>query len=90
MVALLDVLRIDRVLALGFSDGGIVGLLLAALHPQCMIALAGLGAQPGLSTQRTWQPFATGGSQLCSLKNGRRNWRSCRATPTGARFPACT
>src|SRR5260370_10900965 len=51
MVALLDALGIDRVLVLGFSDGGIVGLLLAALHPQRVSALAVLGAQPSIDAQ---------------------------------------
>jgi len=31
---------------LGFSDGGIIGLLLAALYPQRVKALAVMGAQP--------------------------------------------
>ena len=51
MVALLDALGIDRVLVLGFSDGGIVGLLLAPLHPQRVSALAVLGAQPSIDAQ---------------------------------------
>src|SRR6266567_9066834 len=34
LIALLDTLSIEQVLVLGFSDGGIVGLLLAALHPR--------------------------------------------------------
>ncbi len=51
MVALLDALSIDKVLVFGFSDGGIVGLLLAALHPQRVSALAILGAQPSINAQ---------------------------------------
>src|SRR5262252_288263 len=51
MLALLDALDIDQVLLLGFSDGGIVGLLLAALHPQRVTALAVLGAQPAIDAQ---------------------------------------
>jgi pimeloyl-ACP methyl ester carboxylesterase len=51
MLALLDALGIDKVLVLGFSDGGIVGLLLAALHPQRVSALAILGAQPSINAQ---------------------------------------
>src|SRR5437667_12559889 len=43
MVALLDALGVDKILVLGFSDGGIVGLLLAALHSQRVSALAILG-----------------------------------------------
>ena len=33
LVALLDTLHLSQVLVLGFSDGAIVGLLFAALHP---------------------------------------------------------
>lgn len=51
MLALLDALHIEQVLVLGFSDGGIVGLLLAALHPQRVKALAVLGAQPSINAQ---------------------------------------
>lgn len=46
LLALLDALSIEEALVLGFSDGGIVGLLLAALHPDRVQALAVLGAQP--------------------------------------------
>jgi len=51
ILALLDTLQLEQVLVLGFSDGGIVGLLLAALHPQRIKALAELGAQPSISEQ---------------------------------------
>jgi len=51
MIALLNALRIDQVSVLGFSDGGIVGLLLAALHPQRVKAVALLGAQPSINAQ---------------------------------------
>src|SRR5919108_4665355 len=44
LATLLDSLNIDKVLVLGFSDGGIVGLLLAALYPQRVSALAVMGA----------------------------------------------
>src|SRR5258708_26070960 len=53
LVALLDMLEIEKVLVLGFSDGGIAGLLLAALHPQRVIALAVMGAQPTINAQNT-------------------------------------
>jgi valacyclovir hydrolase len=46
LAALLDVLDVDKVMVLGFSDGGIVGLLFAALNPQRVSALAVMGAQP--------------------------------------------
>jgi valacyclovir hydrolase len=39
------------VLVLGFSDGGIVGLLLEALYPQRVLALAEMGAQPAINAQ---------------------------------------
>jgi valacyclovir hydrolase len=51
MVALLDSLSIEQVLVLGFSDGGTVGLLLAALYPSRVKALAVLGAQPSINTE---------------------------------------
>src|ERR1700676_2266113 len=51
LVALLDALALEQVLVLGFSDGGIVSLLLAALYPQRVKALAVLGAQPTVSAQ---------------------------------------
>ncbi len=46
LAMLLDKLGIEHTLVLGFSDGGIVGLLLAALYPQRVKALAVMGAQP--------------------------------------------
>src|SRR5260370_6352468 len=46
-------LEIEKGLVLGFSDGGIAGLLLAALHPQRVIALAVMGAQPAINAQNT-------------------------------------
>ncbi len=51
LARLLDALNIDKVLVLGFSDGGIVGLLLAALFPQRVSALAVMGAQPSINAQ---------------------------------------
>jgi pimeloyl-ACP methyl ester carboxylesterase len=39
LVALLDTLHLSQVLVLGFSDGAIVALLLAALHPERVAAL---------------------------------------------------
>jgi pimeloyl-ACP methyl ester carboxylesterase len=53
LVALLDTLSINQTLVIGFSDGGIVGLLLAARYPQRVIALAAMGAQPTINTQNT-------------------------------------
>ena len=51
MIALLDMLQINHVRVLGFSDGAIVGLLLAALHPERVKMLAVLGAQPTINAQ---------------------------------------
>jgi valacyclovir hydrolase len=51
LVALLDALAIERVLALAFSDGAIVGLLLAALYPRRVLALAAMGAQPSINAE---------------------------------------
>ena len=51
LVTLLDALNIEKALVLGFSDGGIVGLLLAALYPQRVLALAVMGAQPEINAQ---------------------------------------
>jgi len=51
LVALLDALGIERVLGMAFSDGAIVGLLLAALYPQRVQALAAMGAQPSISAE---------------------------------------
>jgi pimeloyl-ACP methyl ester carboxylesterase len=51
LIALLDHLNLARVLVLGFSDGAIVSLLLAALHPERVQAMAALGAQPTINQQ---------------------------------------
>jgi pimeloyl-ACP methyl ester carboxylesterase len=51
LAMLLDTLDIEHTLVLGFSDGGIVGLLLAALYPQRVKALAVMGAQPTVNAQ---------------------------------------
>ncbi len=51
LATLLDSLNIEKVLVLGFSDGGIVGLLLAALYPKRVLALAVMGAQPAINAQ---------------------------------------
>jgi valacyclovir hydrolase len=51
LIALLDALDIERVLVLAFSDGAIVGLLMAALYPQRVQALAAMGAQPSINAE---------------------------------------
>src|SRR5215467_6348885 len=84
MIALLDALGVDRVLALGFSDGGIVGLLLAALHPQRVSAIAVLGAQPSIDAQnvasiRHWlleAPLSEEWQAQLAQLHGEPYWRS--------------
>ena len=51
LAALLDMLHIEKTLVVGFSDGGITGLVLAAHYPQRVIALAVMGAQPTINPQ---------------------------------------
>ena len=53
LAALLDMLHIGRTLVVGFSDGGITGLVLAANCPERVIALAVMGAQPTINAQNT-------------------------------------
>ncbi|SRR6266436_6363911 len=84
MLALLDVLHIDQVLLLGFSDGAIVGLLLAALHPQRVKALAVLGAQPSINARdvaaiRRWlleTPLSEEWQAQLAELHGEPYWRS--------------
>ncbi|HEX7734079.1 MAG TPA: alpha/beta hydrolase [Ktedonobacteraceae bacterium] len=51
LIELLDALEFERVRVVGFSDGAIVSLLLAALHPTRVQAVAVLGAQPTINAQ---------------------------------------
>ncbi len=53
LVELLDHLKLAHVLVLGFSDGAIVALLLAALYPARVKVVAALGAQPTINAQNT-------------------------------------
>lgn len=84
LVLLLDSLDIDKVLVLGFSDGGIVGLLLAALYPQRVLALAVMGAQPTINAQnvadiRHWLleiPLAEDWQHELAKLHGEPYWRS--------------
>ncbi len=84
LVTLLDTLNIDKVLVLGFSDGGIVGLLLAALHPQRVLALAVMGAQPSINAQNTaairhWlleTPLSEDWQKELAKLHGEPYWRS--------------
>jgi pimeloyl-ACP methyl ester carboxylesterase len=84
LVLLLDSLNIDKVMVLGFSDGGIVGLLLAALYPQRVLALAVMGAQPTINAQnvadiRHWLleiPLAEDWQLELAKLHGEPYWRS--------------
>jgi valacyclovir hydrolase len=84
LATLLDALDIDKVLVLGFSDGGIVGLLLTALHPQRVLALAVMGAQPTINAQnvaaiRHWLlevPLAEDWQKELAKLHGEPYWRS--------------
>jgi pimeloyl-ACP methyl ester carboxylesterase len=84
MIALLDMFKIERVRVLGFSDGAIVGLLLAALHPERVKMLAVLGAQPTINAQdaagiRHWlleEPLAEKWQTQMAELHGEPYWRS--------------
>ncbi len=84
LATLLDSLNIDKVLILGFSDGGIVGLLLAALYPQRVLALAVMGAQPAINAQniagiRHWlieTPLPEDWQKELAKLHGEPYWRS--------------
>jgi valacyclovir hydrolase len=84
LATLLDSLNIDTVLVLGFSDGGIVGLLLAALHPQRVLSLAVMGAQPSINEQnvegiRHWlidTPLSEEWQKELANLHGEPYWRS--------------
>jgi valacyclovir hydrolase len=84
LVMLLDSLKIEKVLVLGFSDGGIVGLLLAASYPQRVLALAVMGAQPTINAQnvaaiRHWlveTPLTEDWQKELAKLHGEPYWRS--------------
>jgi valacyclovir hydrolase len=84
LATLLDSLNIDKTLVLGFSDGGIVGLLLAALYPQRVSALAVMGAQPTINAQnvaaiRHWlieTPLSEDWQKELAKLHGDPYWRS--------------
>ena len=84
LARLLDSLNIDKVLVLGFSDGGIVGLLLAALYPQQVSALAVMGAQPAINAHnvaaiRHWlieAPLPEDWQKELAKLHGEPYWRS--------------
>ncbi len=84
LIALLDALPLDTVNVLAFSDGSIVALLLAALHPHRVTALAVLGAQASVDEQdaiglRQWlleQPLSKAWQQELAQLHGDPYWRS--------------
>ncbi len=84
LAMLLDALYIDQVLVLGFSDGGTVGLLLAALYPGRVSALAVMGAQPTIDEQnvaaiRHWlleTPLSEDWQKELVRLHGEPYWRS--------------
>jgi len=84
LATLLDSLNIEKVLVLGFSDGGIVGLLLTALYPQRVSALAVMGAQPAINAQnvaaiRHWlieAPLSEDWQKELAKLHGEPYWRS--------------
>jgi pimeloyl-ACP methyl ester carboxylesterase len=84
MITLLDALHLQQVLVLSFSDGGTSGLLLAALHPQRVQALAVLGAQPSINAQnvaaiRHWlleKPLSEEWQEQLAELHGELYWRT--------------
>ena len=84
LATLLDLLNIEKVLVLGFSDGGIVGLLLAALRPERVSSLAVMGAQPVINAQnvasiRHWlieTPLSEDWQKELAKLHGEPYWRS--------------
>jgi valacyclovir hydrolase len=84
IITLLDTLQLSHVHVLAFSDGAIVGLLLAALHPQRVTALAALGAQPTIDAQdvsaiRHWlleRPLSAEWQAELAQLHGEPYWRS--------------
>ncbi len=84
LVALLDYLELPQVRVVGFSDGAIVALLLAALHPARVTSLVASGAQPTLSPQdvagiRRWlleTPLSETWQQQLAELHGDPYWRT--------------
>lgn len=84
LLALLDALHLERVYVLGFSDGATVSLLLTALHPSRVAALAILGAQATVNEHdvkaiRAWlleKPLSEAWQQELHRLHGDPYWRS--------------
>jgi pimeloyl-ACP methyl ester carboxylesterase len=87
LLELLDALEIEHVRVVGFSDGAIVSLLLAALHPERVVALAVLGAQPTINQQnvaaiRRWlleTPLSEEWQHQLAQLHGEPYWRTLPA-----------
>ena len=87
LIALLNALKLDRVRVVGFSDGAIVSLLLAALHPERVTAVAALGAQPTINEQnvaaiRRWlleSPLSEEWQHQLAELHGEPYWRTLPA-----------
>ena len=84
LIALLDALHLEKVYVLGFSDGATVSLLLAALHPARVAALAILGAQATVNERdvkaiRSWlleKPLSEEWRQELAHLHGNPYWQS--------------
>jgi len=83
--ALLDNLKIDSAYVLGWSDGGILGLLLAIHHPNKVSKLAAMGAnlQPDSSAVYSWvfpilQNMTALTDSMIRIKDKSRNWEVTR------------
>ncbi len=91
MIALLDALDIASALVLAFSDGAITALLLAALYPQRVTALAALGGQATLDENdmaalRSWlleRPFSEDLQAQLTRLHGEPYWRTLPALYIG-------
>lgn len=87
LLELLNALDLARVHMVGFSDGAIVALLLGALHPERVLTLAALGAQPTINQQNTadiryWlleTPLAEEWQRQLAELHGDPYWRSLPA-----------
>jgi pimeloyl-ACP methyl ester carboxylesterase len=87
LVELLDMLGLEQVLVAGFSDGAIVSLLLSALHPSRVKAVAALGAQPTINAEnvagiRRWlleKPLAEEWQRQLAELHGEPYWRTLPA-----------
>lgn len=98
LVALLDHLGKARVRVVGFSDGATVSLLLAALYPERVSAVAALGAQPTIDEHDTaairhWlleSPLSEDWQQQLAALHGDPYWRSLPALYVEAQLALVT